>query len=159
MNPMKDFDEKTKEQREKLSLGMIPIDAVDIKGRQLHQFESVICDGMNSVIMWSMFNGDYVAMTTEGGWLDRESMAESEYVLFTGEEDWGDVEDVIDRLHQTEAVTRLITSHYNMEAMFNEAVAALRKISEESEDLASKDLALNKLSFFKQLVGEANDNA
>lgn len=153
------MNERTKDQIERLSQGMVSIDAFDNSGRKLHQFESVIADGMHGVIMWSVFKGDYTAMSGDGGMLDREGMAEAEYVLFTREEQWDELEDVISRLHETEAeaVTRLITSHYNMEAMMNEAVIALKKIAEESMDEKTRDFAIRKVEFLKGLIPEDDE--
>ena len=142
----------------KLGLGMVPIGAVDITGRQLHQYEAVVLNGTNSIILWSKLYRDFTGMTSDGLYLLRENMDEAEYVLFTEEEQWDEIEDVIRRLHETEAeaVTRLMTSHFNMEAMMNETAAALDKIAEETTDEVTKEFASSKVAFLRGLIPKSD---
>lgn len=142
----------------KLGLGMVPIGAVDKNGRELHQYQAVICQGINSLIMWSMFFEDFTGMTNDGMYLQRDEMKNAEYVLFNEEDQWDQLEDVISRMPSSDAeiVVRLITSHYNMEGMMNEAAAALAKISEETTDEATKGFATEKLTFLRSLIPKSD---
>lgn len=146
------------EQANKLGLGMVPIGAVDITGRPLHQYEAVVMNGINSLIMWSKLYQDFTGMTSDGHYLPREEMENAEYVLFTEEEQWDEIEDVISRLHETEAeaVTRLMTSHFNMEAMMNEAVSTLVKISEDTTDEITKEFVSSKVAFLRGLIPKSD---
>lgn len=139
----------------KLKQGMVPIDAIDLNGRELHQYEALFCDGYCSVILWSEFNGDYVAFNEEGGWINREDMDNGERVLYTKEEDWEDVHYTISKLCETEAesVIRLMVSHYNMSALFEESVRSLKEIERVTQDEQTKAFAGSKLEHLKNLLG------
>ncbi|ASA22021.1 hypothetical protein [Paenibacillus donghaensis] len=152
------MDESTKRMVEKMKQGMVPIDAKDINGRPLHLNEALYCEGYCSLIIWSMFNEDYVAMNEEGGWLNREDMPNGEYVIFNGEDDWNDVQTTISKLDEkaAESVTRMMVSHYNMDALLNEAVRALRDIAEFTEDQKTSKMAHQHIEKIRGLIkGEA----
>ncbi|MGG4504011.1 hypothetical protein, partial [Paenibacillus polymyxa] len=147
-------DKFVKETAKKMSELLDPIDAVDINGRPLHLLESLYCDGYNSVILWSIFSKDYVAMNNDGGWLTREDMANGEHVLFTQETHWDDVNETISKLHETEAesVMRLVTSHYNMNALFEGAMQCLKEIAKTTQDKGTQEFAEQKIAFIKSLI-------